>query len=136
MPHPIENVERPLALFLMAVALILLLFLGMRVWQARQREEGFRSTLRSYEQTLRPGMKRKEVEEYLRSKNIEFSGLAQGDITKIGQDVDAITLFCGKPDVFVQFQFFGPMQQQPQMGADAGDTLNKIEIIRRSSGCI
>jgi hypothetical protein len=67
MHQPIENVERPLALFIMAVVLGTVVFFGIRyfgkVREAAKREEVYQSTLQSYRQIFRPGMKRKEVEE-------------------------------------------------------------------------
>jgi hypothetical protein len=92
------------------------------------------STLRTHGRIFKPGMKRKEVEEYLQLKNIEFSRLSQEDLIKIGED-DSHSWFCGKPDVFAQFRFIALPRQERQIDAD-GDSLEKIEIIRRASGCV
>jgi hypothetical protein len=139
MRQPIEDVERPLALFIMAVFLGMVVFFGIRyfskVREAAKREEVYQSTLRSYRQIVKPGMKRRDVEEYLRSKNIEFFRLPDDDLTKIGED-DSLSLFCGRPDVFLQFQFTASPQQGHQIDGDDKVTLNKIEIIRKGSGCI
>ena len=139
MRQPIEDVERPLALFIMAVFLGIIVFLGIRyfsnVREAAKREEVYQSTLRSYRQVVKPGMNRKEVEEYLRSKNIEFFRFSDDDSTKIGED-DSLSVFCGRPEVFLQFQFTASPLQDRQMVAGDGATLNKIEIIRKGSGCI
>jgi len=139
MHQPIENIERPLALFIMAVVLGTLVLLGIRyfgkVREAAKREKVYQSTLQSYRQILKPGMTRNEVEEYLRSKEIEFLRLRDDDISKIGED-DSLIWFCGRPDVFLHFQFIASPQQEPQMGGDGGDKLNEIEIIRKGSGCI
>jgi hypothetical protein len=139
MHQPIENVERPLALSIMAVVLGTLVFFGIRylgrVREAAKREQVYQSILQSYRQVLKPGMKRKEVEEYLRSKDVEFLRLQDDDISKIGED-DSLIWFCGRPDVFLQFQFTTSPQQEPPMGGDGGDKLNEIEIVRKGSGCI
>jgi len=37
----------------------------------QKREIGYESALRSYSERLRPGMTRKEVEDYLRERNVE-----------------------------------------------------------------
>jgi len=139
MRQPIENVERPLVLFLIVVVLAIFLFFGIRhsrkVRESTKREEVYQSTLASYRRALKSGTKRTEVERYLRSKNIEFLRSPEDDITKIGED-DFLSLFCGRPDVFVQFRFITAPQQEPQADIDDGDALGEIEIIRKDSGCI
>ena len=139
MHQPIENVERPLALFIIAVVLGTLVFVGIRyfgkVREAAKQEKVCQSTLQSYRQILKPGMTRNEVEEYLRSKNIEFLRLQGDDISKIGED-DSLIWFCGRPDVFLQFQFTASPQEDSQMDGNGGDKLNDIEIIRKGSGCV
>ena len=60
--------------------LILLVIVGLAVGvryvakkQTRKRREaGYQSTLYSYWQVLKPGMTRKEVEDHLRAKKLEF----------------------------------------------------------------
>jgi hypothetical protein len=56
--------------------LALLAVFGVRyAWKKRaqlQREAGYQSTLRSYSEVLKPGMTRKEMEDYLRAKKIGF----------------------------------------------------------------
>jgi hypothetical protein len=44
------------------------------------------AAVRSYSQILKPGMKRKAVEDYLRFNETEFLRLSLDDITKIGED--------------------------------------------------
>ena len=131
--------ESALALFIMAVVLGTLVFVGIRhfgkVREAAKREKVYQSILQSYRQILKPGMTRREVEDYLRSKNIDFLRFQGDDISKIGED-DSLIWFCGRPDVFLQFQFTASPQQEPQMGGNGVGKLNEIEIIRKGSGCI
>jgi hypothetical protein len=75
-----------LAILLMAVAG--LAFVGVRSWcekrAQRKREAAYESILRSYTQVLRPGMTRREVEDYLGTKSIKFQQMCCLE----GQDLD------------------------------------------------
>jgi hypothetical protein len=82
---------------------------------ARKREAGYQLVLREYTEVLKPGMKRKEVEDYLRTKNaklrqnccVDSSESSKrhswDDLTKIGEE-DA-PWFCSEHNVYVAFQF-------------------------------
>lgn len=139
MGQPIENVERPLALFIMAFVLAALIFFGIRYHTAvrarARRETAYQSALRSYNQTLKAGMKRKEVEDYLRSNKIEFLRLGWDDLTQIGED-EAPSRFCGKPTVYVKFQFTALQQQERLPDPNERDTLDEIHIVHMASGCL
>jgi hypothetical protein len=106
--------------------------------KARQkREAGYESTLLSYSQVLKPGMNRKEVEDYLHGKNItvrqmccvaanELSKRSWDDLTKIGQE-DA-PWFCSENNVYVAFQFNDHGQHGPHEDANDLDTLKAVSI--------
>ena len=137
-------IETPIVLLILILIVAPLTFLGVRyemkvraetLAQAK-REATYQATLRSYSQILRPGMKRKEVEDYLRSNKIEFLKLSLDDITQIGQD-ESTTWFCGKSDVFVKFQFiaFARNAGQPDE-ANELDTLDEIKIFRMPGACL
>jgi hypothetical protein len=80
---------------------------------AQKREATYQLALSEYQRALRPGMTRKEVEDYLRAKNAQFrkSNFAESgpnrhsfdDLTKIGEE-DA-PWFCGENNVYVAFYF-------------------------------
>jgi hypothetical protein len=61
---------------LLILLVIVLLAVGVRYVVKKQtrnrREAGYQSTLYSYSQVLKPGMTRKEVEDFLRAKKLEF----------------------------------------------------------------
>jgi hypothetical protein len=70
---------------------------GLKVQQKRKREGAYQSALLSYMQVLKPRMTRKEVEDYLRARNVDFGqnccvvGIqphpkhSLDDITKVGE---------------------------------------------------
>jgi hypothetical protein len=109
-------IERPLVFLILIVVLAPLIFFGIRhnlrvraETQAQaKRETTYQAALRSYSQILKPGMKRKVVEDHLRFNKTEFLRLSLDDITKIGEDEP--TWYCGPPGVYVKFQFIGIMQ--------------------------
>jgi hypothetical protein len=102
-----------------------------------KRETSYRAALRSYTQILKPGMKRKEVENYLRANKIAFQQQSAGgsslyDITQIGQD-ESTAWFCGKSKVFVKFHFTTFAQREHQFEANEGDTLDEITLFHLPS---
>ena len=100
------------------------------------RETTYQAAVRSYSQILKPGVTRKEVENYLRFNRVEFLRLSLDDITKIGED-QAANWFCGKSDVYVKFQFIASTQHEGRPDdANERDTLEEIKISRIASGCI
>ena len=99
-----------------------------------KRESTYQAALRTYSQIIKPGMKRKEIEEYLRSNKIEFSKLSLDDITKIGEDVPS--WFCGSSGVYVRFHFTGVKSLESQSKANDEDTLDEINIFHRAERCL
>ena len=87
---------------------------------------------------------RKEVEAYLRQKNISFlqmccingdnSKHALDDLTKIGQE-DA-PWFCSENNIYVAFQFDDKGRHGPHWDANESDVLSKITIFRWLEGCL
>jgi hypothetical protein len=110
-----------------------------------KREVVYQSALHSYSEGLRPGMTRKEVEDYLRAKHITFGqsccvdpkDLPKGvydDLTKIGQD--EAPWFCSANIVYVAFRFTGPERHSVGWTAEASDTLKAVTVYRRLEGCL
>jgi hypothetical protein len=79
-------------------------------------------------------MKRKEVEEYLRSNKIEFFQMSLDDLTKIGEDPPP--WFCGSVGVYVEFQFIGVGPSDPQLKANDEDTLDELKIYHWAERCL
>jgi len=136
----------PIAL-LLVVASASLVMRHFSQERARQNCEGaYQSALRSYSEALRPGMTRKQVEGYLRTKNVKFRQMCcvdashrfstnvYDDIAKIGQEDPQ--WFCNEKNVYVAFQFAGPERNPPEPGADASDKLRAISIYRWNEGCL
>jgi hypothetical protein len=109
----------------------------------QKRDIEYQAALRSYTEVLRPGMSRKEVEDYLRAKNVgfllmccvnpkEFSKSVYDELTKVGEE-DA-GWFCKENNVYVAFQFAGSAHE-PGFEADPSDTLRAITIHRSLDGC-
>jgi hypothetical protein len=127
-------IETPIVLLILIFVVAPVIFFGVRYemevhaeTQAQaKREIAYRAALRSYSQLLKPGMKRREVDDYLRSNKIEFLQLSLDDLTHIGQDESSVW-FCGKSDVFVKFQFTGfPQHAGHPDEANERDTLDEI----------
>ena len=135
-------IETPIVLFILILVVAPVIFFGVRYemkgraeTQAQaKREMAYQSTLRSYNQVLKPGMKRKTVEDYLRFNKTEFLRLSLDDITKIGEDQP--TLSCGPIGVYVRFQFTGVSQREPRLDANDEDTLDEIKIFHWGSNCL
>jgi hypothetical protein len=94
-----------------------------------KREMAYQSTLRSYNKVLKPSMKRKEVEDYLRLNKIEFLQMSPHDLTKIGEEKPP--WYCGTSDVYVKFRFTNVGKSESQFEANDEDTLDGIEVYRK-----
>ena len=140
--------KRILLLFLLLVGVVLLV-LGIRhelkLQAKRKREAAYQSALLSYTEVLKPGMTRKEVEDYLRARTVDFSQMccvvgqvhpkhSLDDITKVGQE-DA-PWFCSEHEVFVAFQFEDHGQYKSILGADDKDILKSVTIFEQLGGCL
>ncbi len=135
-------IETPIVLLILILVVAPLIFFGVRYelkvraeTQAQaKREMAYQSTLRSYNQVLKPGMKRKTVEDYLRFNKTEFLRLSLDDLTKIGEDEP--TWVCGRTGVYVKFQFTGVGQREPRFDANDEDTLDEIKIFHWGNTCL
>jgi len=135
-------------LLVLAVFIGLIAFVCWRVSTKRaqqRREAAYQVVLRSYLDILKPGMTRKEVEDYLHSQGskiarmccVERKELAQSvydDLIKIGQE-DA-PWFCSEKNIYVAFQFSGLKQNGPAGEANPSDKLNSVTLYRRLEGCL
>jgi len=139
--------KRWLSVILVLIAVALVAFGVRHVLEKRserRREIAYQSAFRSYSERLRPGMTRKEVEDYLRAGNIRFQqmccvdhNLSTGvwdDLTKIGQE-DA-PWFCSENNVYVAFQFSGPKRNGVGWSADPSDTLRAVSVYHWLEGCL
>jgi hypothetical protein len=110
----------------------------------RKREITYQSTLRSYSERFKPGTARKEVEDYLRARNIGFRQMCcvdskprktvWDDLTKIGNE--SVPWFCSENSVYVAFQFTGIERNGGMWDADPSDTLKAVSAYHWLEGCL
>jgi|SRR5579871_6333253 len=135
-------IETPIILLILILVVASFTFFGVRhelkvraeTRAQAKRESTYQATLHNYSQIIKPGMKRKEVEEYLRSNKIEFFHLSLDDLTRIGED--APTWFCGSSGVYVKFQFISVKPSEPRLKANDGDTLDELKIFHWADNCL
>lgn len=103
----------------------------------------YSSALSPYLRDLKPGASRKEVEDYLRARNIEFAhgccaASSRNSHPPVDADVDSITLReekrpwpCGTADVYIAFEFKRlPQHNGPRFAPDDTDILEGIHILK------
>lgn len=147
--YDLTKMKRWLRLLLGLVCVVLLIIGGWQVVKRqlqKRREAVYQTTLKSYQQILKPGMNRKEVEDYLRSRKQtfsqsccvdpkEFQKHSWDDLVKIGAE-DA-PWFCSERAVYVAFQFGENTQpHKDTWGADDLDTLKTVGIYSRMETCL
>jgi hypothetical protein len=105
----------------------------------KKREAAYQATLESYSDVLKPGMTRKYVEDYLRSKGSsvqQFCCLEDSsvfaDLLKIGAEKHP--WYCSENNVYIALPFDAVEPRKPWVG-DL-DTLKSITIFRRLEGCL
>ena len=86
----------------LSLVVVVIIFVVIGIYRVRkkraqqEREVAYQTALRSYSEALKPGMTRKEVEDYLRVRNMLFSQMCcvhrkdisrsvRDDLTKIGR---------------------------------------------------
>jgi hypothetical protein len=132
---------------------LVLLTLGLGVLAVRsrllkrqaqtRREVAYQSNLRSYTQVLKPGMTRKEVEDYFRAEDIEFRQMccvadafstrhSWDDLIKIGEE--DVPLFCRQNNAYVAF-LFTDYDKSERQDNDL-DTLKNVTIYHELEGCL
>jgi hypothetical protein len=108
---------------------------------ARQKREAtYQAKLQSYSDALKPGMTRKNVEDYLRAKGIAFGQLccideqsAYADLVKIGKEKHP--WYCEEHNVYIAFQF-AAVELHKGWEAYDSDTLKSITICHKLDGCL
>jgi hypothetical protein len=135
----------------LAVVTLSLVGVGIRQevrYQAQKRRAAsYETTLRSYGDVLKPGMSRKEVEDYLRAKNTRFTQMccveaetsaersSWDDLVKIGNE-DA-PWFCGAKAFYIAFQFIDYERQGALVRKDNDlDTLKSVTVYPMLEDCL
>ena|ERR1700682_5703570 len=97
-----------------------------------KRSIGYYSTLRSYSRDVKPGMSRKQVEDYFEAKSVDYGRLADynayADITLIGQEKTYLP-FCPTDYVSIVFHFTASEPHDP-LAAYPSDKLKNITLLR------
>ena len=106
----------------------------------KKREVAYHSALQQYFRDLRPGLRRAEVERYLRARNANFSWMytafggrresQYADILKIVEE--AAPWYCSEAYVYVAFEFSGV----EKFKQNDSDLLERIEKFRPYTGCL
>ncbi|MGB9404301.1 MAG: hypothetical protein WCA98_12240 [Candidatus Acidiferrales bacterium] len=125
------------------LVLVLLITTSCDAWAQsaqKKREAAYQAKLQSYSDVLKPGMTRKDVEDYLRGKVVAFGQLccidektASADLVYIGKEKHP--WYCEKHNVFIAFQFAAV---EPHKGWEAydSDTLKRITVFHKWEGCL
>ena len=140
----------PLKLSFVALALSVVgvgTWYGLKAQAQGRREAAYQMTLHSYDQVLKPGTTRGEVEGYLGARNTPFERMccvdaerlsdraSWDDLVKIGQEKPP--WFCSENYVYIAFQF---IDHNPPSGisqtADDLDTVKSVSIYRQLGGCL
>lgn len=135
----------------LAILCAALLWVGIRHSIQRQaqkkREAVYQEILHVYQQVLKTGMTRKQVESYLRAQNRTFSQMCCIDIkaptkkhslddeVKIGEEDHP--WFCSEHNVYLGFEFIDNAKPRERFwDADDTDMLESITILHRLEGCL
>ena len=145
----IQSHMKRILLFLLVLSVGSLIALGVRYELKNltrdKREVAYQSAVRSYAHVLKLGMTRKEVEDYLRAKKLEFRQTccvdmkeykkgSWDDLVKIGEE-DA-PWFCNFTAIYVAFQFTGRGQFDGMWRADDSDKLTAVTLYRQYDKCL
>jgi len=127
--------------FWLCVAIIIggpLLLVGMHAVARRQRAAGYHATLRSYQENLKSGVTRKEVESYLRARNTPFVQGPDGDLSvQVGEEsLPWFVWWCGGQRIDVEFQFIAPARSGGTTETNDMDELKTVFLAERTEGCL
>jgi len=125
-----------------AIAAFALRYLHEKRAQAKH-EIAYEAAVKSYSKDLRPGMTRREVEDYLSASGTPFrhmccvnmkgsSGGVYDDLVKIGEE--DVPFACSENNVYVAFEFLGPERRFTT--AEPYDTLKDITVYHWLEGCM
>lgn len=110
-----------------------------------QREKTYQITLQRFRHDLPLGMMRKDVENYLRARDlaarqtccVDMKKYQKGtwdDFVKIGQE-DA-PWYCNSTEVYVGLQFTGPGDSEGMWRANEQDKLEAVTLVRQFDRCL
>jgi hypothetical protein len=105
----------------------------------QQHEIAYQAAVESYRSALTPGMSRRQLEESLRSRGVEFGGFpaysedsAYADLVKIGEEEGG--LGCGPGSVNVAIRFETGTNRRAQ--EDPSDTVKGVTVFKLFEDCM
>ena len=134
------------------LVLVIISTIFAAIWIIRQkraqraRQADYASQLASFNQFIRPGMSRKQVEDSFRERKIEFGHMccvqpaelasrrSWDDLVWIGAE-DA-PWFCSRHNIYIAFQFADHNSRERHGESDGLDTLRAVSIYGRLEGCL
>lgn len=136
------GVPRPLVAILVAALIATLPGCALRRQAKLKRENAYQAAVESYSNVLKPGTTRKEVEDYLKAKNVQFSQMgwvekedrtAYSDLIYIAKE--HAPWYCEKHNVYVAFSFKAVEVHKPWEARDS-DILKEITVFHWLLGCL
>ena len=104
-------------------------------------ETAYQSALQSYSDKLKPGMTRKSVEDYLRTKGFAFTKIccvgeksAFADLVKVGEEKHP--WYCDAHNVYIAFQFSAVDPEGNRPSENDSDVLKNISVFHKLEGCL
>jgi hypothetical protein len=106
-----------------------------------KREAAYQAALKSYSEILKPGMTRKNVEDYLKAKGVKYVRMrcideqtAWVDIVSIGKEKHP--WYCSAHNVYIAFQFADEPHEGVRPSDRDTDKLKSITVHHSLEGCL
>jgi hypothetical protein len=107
----------------------------------QKREAMYQKTLQSYSEVLKPGMTRKNVEDYLKGKSVKYEKMccldektAYVDVVRIGEEKHP--WYCSAHTVYIAFQFADEPHEGERTSDRGTDKLKSITVYHSLDGCL
>jgi hypothetical protein len=99
-----------------------------------EREAQYESSRRRYAEILRPGMTRKEVQDYFHKNNIVSVNRSWDDFVKIGREDPP--WYCAERNVYIAFQFESRGERSSIQHPSDSDVLTAVSVTRSLDRCL
>jgi hypothetical protein len=100
-----------------------------------------RSALMMYSENLRPGLTRKDVEDYLRARRTSFAQRCCTeerntftDLVKVGEE--PAPWYCSEWPVYIALEFAATESHRPPFLPSDSDVLKKVDLVSNGEGCL
>ena len=110
--------------------------------QRKQREDRYQAALASYAEVLKPGMTRKQVEDWLQAKGISFRQASGTGLEGTGTYADLIKIghehhpwYCEADNIYVAINFTKTEPHDSPRAFDS-DEVRDLTIFRWFEGCM